>query len=168
MIAADTELADTELFEASPSSLTPELLDALRSVTDPEYPDVSIVALGLVESVIAVDGSVTVGVIPTFSGCPALAMIADDVRLAVETVPHVERCHVDWLPSPVWPTERMRATARATLAREYTVVLRSADGSLRCPVCGSRDVAEQAMAGPTRCRSISWCDDCRNPVEVLR
>ncbi|MEM1334018.1 MAG: 1,2-phenylacetyl-CoA epoxidase subunit PaaD [Actinomycetota bacterium] len=165
---ADVIADDVALPAASTSSLTPELLDALRSVTDPEYPDISIVDLGLVESVVVVDGSVTVGLIPTFSGCPALAMIAADVRLALETVGHVERCVVEWLPSPAWSTARMSATARDALASDYTVVLRGVDGTLRCPICGSRDVRDQSMAGPTRCRSISWCDACRNPVEVMR
>lgn len=167
MIAGDQGVLDAELLNASTSSLTPQLLDALRAVHDPEYPDISIVDLGLVESVIAVDGQVTVGLIPTFSGCPALAMIADDVSVAVESVDHVVSCQVEWLPSPVWTSERMSQTARKQL-ESYTVVLRGRDGSLRCPVCGSSDVTEQSMAGPTRCRSISWCDSCRNPVEVMR
>jgi hypothetical protein len=37
-----------------------------------------------------------------------------------------------------------------------------------CPVCGSSAVADTSDAGPTRCRSLAWCPDCRNPVEVLR
>ena len=146
----------------------PTVLDAIRSVTDPEYPDVSILDLGLVES-IRVDGDrIAIGLIPTFSGCPALTMIADDVKLAVESVPTVSRCRVEWLAAPTWTPDRLTETARAALAEDYTVVLRSRDGSLRCPVCGSRAVRDQSMAGPTRCRSIAWCDDCRNPVEVMR
>ncbi|MEL6892610.1 MAG: 1,2-phenylacetyl-CoA epoxidase subunit PaaD [Actinomycetota bacterium] len=144
------------------------MLEALRSVGDPEYPDVSIVDLGLVETVEVDDDAVRIGLIPTFSGCPALAMIADDVRAAIESVPGVRSVAVDWLAAPVWSTSRMSSAARRALAEEYTVVLRGSDGSLRCPVCGSHDVREQSMAGPTRCRSISWCDDCRNPVEVMR
>ena len=147
-----------------------DVWEALRAVDDPEYPGVSIVDLGLVESVeLAADGSsATVGLIPTFSGCPALTMIADDVRRAVVSLSDVERCDVRWLDSPVWTTDRMSTAARAELATGYTVVLRGADGSLRCPICGSRAVADQSRAGPTRCRSVAWCDDCRNPVEVMR
>ena len=152
-------------------------LDAVRTavatVPDPEYPDVSIVDLGLLESV-AVDsgdaGSVVahVGLIPTFGGCPALTMIAADVRAAVEALPGVDRCDVEWLPGPVWSTDRMSGGARRTLADDYTVVLRRKDGGLRCPVCGSDDVDDQSMAGPTRCRSVAWCSNCRNAVEVMR
>ena len=42
------------------------------------------------------------------------------------------------------------------------------DGGLRCPICGSDAVVDQSLAGPTRCRSVAWCDSCRNPVEVMR
>jgi len=145
---------------------------AIATVTDPEYPDVSIVELGLLESIEidAVNPTITahVGLIPTFGGCPALAMIAADVRHAVEAVDGVGRCIVNWLPRPVWTTKRMTAGARRTLADDYTVVLRRKDGGLRCPVCGGGDVDDQSLAGPTRCRSIAWCNGCRNAVEVMR
>ena len=62
----------------------------------------------------------------------------------------------------------MTGTAQRTLADDYTVVLRRKDGGLLCPVCGSDAVADQSMAGPTRCRSIAWCSGCRNAVEVMR
>lgn len=144
------------------------VLAAVASVNDPEYPDVSIVDLGLLESLTVDDGVARVGLIPTFGGCPALTMIADDVRAAVETVDGVRRGDVTWLPGPVWTTARMTHDATRRLADEYTVVLRGRDGSLRCPVCGSHEVDDQAIVGPTRCRSVAWCASCRNAVEVMR
>jgi len=151
---------------------SPGIVDAVRtalgSVDDPEYPDVSIVDLGLFETLAFDDGVAHVGLIPTFGGCPALAMIESDVRAAVEAVEGVERCEVTWLRSPVWTTDRMTAAARRTLADDYTVVLRGPDGGLRCPVCGGEEVEDRSIAGPTRCRSIAWCPTCRNPVEVMR
>jgi ring-1,2-phenylacetyl-CoA epoxidase subunit PaaD len=141
---------------------------AVAAINDPEYPDVSIVDLGLLES-LHVDGPVAhVGLIPTFSGCPALAMIADDVRRSVESLDAIDRCEVTWLDGPVWDSTRLTAPARTRLADDYTVVLRRKDGSLLCPVCGSDAVVDQSMAGPTRCRSVAWCPSCRNPVEVMR
>ncbi len=153
--------------------LTARVEAALRSVDDPEYPGLSIVDLGLVERVTLADEStadttVVIELVPTFSGCPALHMIADDVRTAVtEEVPDV-RVDIRWLTEPAWTTARMSPLAEARLASEFTVVLRRKDGTLRCPVCGSDTVQDQAMAGPTRCRSVAWCPDCRNPVEVFR
>ncbi len=145
---------------------------AIGSVSDPEYPGVSIAALGMVESIRVTEGddglAVAVGLVPTFSGCPALAMIADDVRAAVEGVPSVDRCTVEWLTTPVWSTDRITVGARGLLRDEFTVVLRRKDGGLRCPVCGSDAVEDRSPAGPTRCRSVAWCTDCRNVVEVMR
>jgi ring-1,2-phenylacetyl-CoA epoxidase subunit PaaD len=149
---------------------------AVAAVNDPEYPDVSIVDLGLLESLSVefvtghdFEGAVAhVGLIPTFSGCPALKMIADDVRRSVESLESIDRCVVSWLAGPVWESSRLTGPAQARLAKDYTVVLRRKDGSLLCPVCGSGAVVDQAMAGPTRCRSVAWCPSCRNPVEVMR
>lgn len=141
---------------------------ALGTVDDPEYPGVSIVELGLVERVEVADCTATIELVPTFSGCPALAMIADDVRTAVQGVDGIDQVDVVWLTAVAWTTGRMSPLAEARLAQEFTVVLRRKNGTLRCPVCGSDTVADQSMAGPTRCRSVAWCPDCRNPVEVFR
>ena len=102
--------------DAAPgSSLRDQVHAAVTSVNDPEYPDVSIVDLGLLESVEIIDGGEAatvahIGLIPTFGGCPALAMIASDVRAAVEAVARIDRCDVEWLAGPVWTTERMTGT----------------------------------------------------------
>jgi ring-1,2-phenylacetyl-CoA epoxidase subunit PaaD len=150
------------------SDLETVVHSALATVDDPEYPGLSIVDLGLVESIDASTPAVRIGLIPTFSGCPALPMIAADVVAAVMACPGVSSCDVEWLPGPVWTNQRLTRAAQSHLAKEFTVVLRTKDGGLRCPVCGSSDVTDQSMAGPTRCRSVAWCNACRNPVEVLR
>lgn len=162
----------TQLIEPAAALLEATVRDAVAAVPDPEYPDVSIIDLGLLESLsVVTDGNGTVarvGLIPTFSGCPALDMIASDVRVSVESLEAVDRCEVTWLAGPVWDSTRLTQVAQTRLADDYTVVLRRKDGSLLCPVCGSDAVADQAMAGPTRCRSVAWCPSCRNPVEVMR
>lgn len=147
---------------------TAAVWEALRHVDDPEYPGLSIVDLGLVESVSTADSHAVVGLIPTFSGCPALRMIGDDVVEAVQSGIAGTTCTVEWLPSPVWSTDRLTDLAWERLASAYTVILRSKSGALRCPVCGSEQVVDQSVAGPTRCRSVAWCESCRNPVEVMR
>ena len=83
--------------------LEAQVHSAVSSVDDPEYPGISIVDLGLLESIhVEPDGSTVIGLIPTFSGCPALAIIADDVVAAVQEVADVSTCTVDWLSSPAW------------------------------------------------------------------
>ncbi len=144
--------------------------DAVASVNDPEYPDVSIVDLGLLVSIDVDEAnrSATVDLVPTFTGCPALAMIAGDVEAAVLTVEGIDSASVSWRRDVVWDTDRMSFAAKRRLATDYTVTLRRKDGTLRCPVCGSDAVTDQSIAGPSRCRSVAWCPSCRNPVEVMR
>ena len=78
-------------------SLVRLVTDAVASVHDPEYPDVSIADLGLVESItVSESGDVAaIGLIPTFSGCPALDMIATDVEAAVLALTEVQQCTVE-------------------------------------------------------------------------
>lgn len=170
-----TALTSTALDSTAVDStaLDSTVLEAVASITDPEYPDISIADLGLVENITvehseAQGSRAIVGLIPTFSGCPALAMIADDVRVAVEALEEIDTCTVEWLKSPVWSTDRVSLSARSSLNLDYTVTLRRKDGTLRCPACGSDSVTDQSAAGPTRCRSIAWCPSCRNVVEVMR
>ncbi len=168
--SASTVTATTDSARATPVNLD-MVWAALSTVDDPEYPGLSIVDLGLVEQVETTQGpdgsGVTIGLVPTFSGCPALHMIAADVIAAVANATGLAT-RVEWLSDPVWTTARMSPLAEQRLANEFTVVLRRKDGTLRCPVCGHDAVQDQSMAGPTRCRSIAWCPDCRNPIEVFR
>lgn len=143
------------------------VLRAISSVDDPEYPGVSIVDLGLLESVEVNGAMVRVGLIPTFSGCPALRMIADDVQHAVEGVPGINEVEVMWLRSPVWGVERMNQQTRSQLAREFTVAVRIGNKAPSCPLCGA-DTTEQSMFGPSRCRSVNRCTACGETVEVMR
>lgn len=144
------------------------VLDALRTIDDPEYPGVSIVDLGLVERVVVDEaGLVHVGLIPTFSGCPALAVIADDVRKTLMELPSIHIAEVEWLTNPAWSVDRVSGRAREILATEFTVAVENAEGRARCPRCGG-PTTEQSMFGPSRCRAVHTCDSCAETVEVMR
>jgi ring-1,2-phenylacetyl-CoA epoxidase subunit PaaD len=150
-------------------SLASEVRRAVAAVTDPEYPDLTIVQLGMLEAVRdGGDGRVEVDLIPTVLGCPALREIEADVVAAASAVPGVRGVEVRFLAQPAWTADRVAPEARDRLAREYTISIRAVDGSTICPVCGGRNVEERSAFGPTVCRSVAWCPDCRNPVEVLR
>ena len=141
---------------------------AVASVDDPEYPGVSIVDLGLLERLtILPDGRVEVGLIPTFSGCPALAVIAGDVAAAVDAVPGVTGADVRWLASPVWTTQRISDDARVELGRSFTVAVTIGGRQARCPRCGG-PTEERSMFGPSRCRAVHRCTACNETVEVVR
>lgn len=144
------------------------VMGALRGVDDPEYPGVSIVDLGLVEAVRVEGGRVEVDLIPTFSGCPALKMIADDVRASVGAVDTVEDVDVRFVPTPVWTPERIAPTARRAIAEQFTVAVASIGRPTPCPRCGAVALVEESMFGPVRCRSIHRCRSCGERVEVVR
>lgn len=143
------------------------VIAAIASIDDPEYPGVSIVDLGLFESVDVADGIVSIELVPTFSGCPALAMIASDVSQAVEAVSGVHAASVTWRLSPPWTTDRVTDIGRAALAREFTVSIRLGDRMPECPICGAA-TTENSMFGPSRCRAVSTCDGCGETVEMMR
>ncbi|WP_411698580.1 iron-sulfur cluster assembly protein [Conyzicola sp.] len=150
---------------------TAELSDAVHAavagVDDPEMPGVSIVELGLLETLhVGADGQVRVGLIPTFSGCPALATIAADVRAAVSRVDGVSAVEVAFLATPVWSVDRISAAAEARLGAGLGIAVERS-GAARCPRCGA-PTDERSMFGPTRCRAVHGCPSCGEVVEVMR
>ena len=148
-------------------ALTVAVRAAIAEVDDPEMPGISIVELGLLELLdCTADGVVTVGLIPTFSGCPALGVIADDVRRAVSSVDGVSTVHVEFLRAPAWTIERVSTRAERALAERLGVSVERA-GISACPRCGST-TEQRALFGPTRCRSIHVCPACSEAVEVMR
>jgi ring-1,2-phenylacetyl-CoA epoxidase subunit PaaD len=138
----------------------------VSAVDDPELPGVSIVELGLLERLVVDDGAVTIGLIPTFSGCPALSVIAERVEEAAVTVEGVRTVAVTFLDSPAWSVERISGAARERLAAGLTIAVER-DGRASCPRCGAETV-EQSMFGPTRCRAVHRCPGCGEVVEVMR
>ena len=139
---------------------------AVSAVDDPELPGVSIVELGLLERLVVDDGAVTIGLIPTFSGCPALSVIAERVEEAAVAVEGVRTVAVTFLDSPAWSVERISGAARERLAAGLTIAVER-DGRASCPRCGAETV-EQSMFGPTRCRAVHRCPGCGEVVEVMR
>lgn len=140
---------------------------AVATVDDPEYPGVSIVDLGLLEHVEVTETGVRVSLIPTFSGCPALDAIRNDVEAAVTALDGAGQVDVEFILSPVWSPARLSAEALALLADEFTVAVALPGRTVACPRCSST-TSEVSAFGPTRCRSVSRCDSCGEVVEVMR
>jgi ring-1,2-phenylacetyl-CoA epoxidase subunit PaaD len=151
---------------------------ALEEVADPEIPAVSVVDMGMIESVEVNGGRVRVVVVPTFTGCPAVPIIERDVRAAVANVEGVDSVSVELSFAPPWTTDRVTERGRLRL-REFGLappegkgpVLVSEIGlpsSARCPFCGSRETRAESAFGPTPCRAVYYCDACRNPFEQFK
>lgn len=138
---------------------------ALRAVEDPELP-VSIVDLGMVRAVTVRTGSALVELVPTFLACPALWLVEAEVREQAMRVPGVAQCEVTWLPGG-WSGADVTDAGRAALAA-VGLVVPDGEGAVRCPFCGSADVAATSAFGSAVCRSAAFCQNCRTPVEVLK
>lgn len=150
------------------SHLELQIHEAIGRVDDPEYPGISIVDLGLLENIfISEDDAVVVGLIPTFGGCPALSMIADEVSESVAKVDGVGSVEVRWLKTPIWDITRVSADARALLASEFTVAVKIGAKPPACPLCGA-PTRQLSMFVPSRCRAINRCDSCAETIEVMR
>jgi len=155
----------------------PELWAALEQVPDPEIPVLSVVDLGVVRD-IRHDGSrYVVDVSPTYTGCPALDMMSDSVRQALEQFTG-ERVHIEHVLSPPWTTDWMSADAREKL-RAYGIAppvgktqdKRSLFGpkpDVPCPRCASEETELQSNFGSTACKSIYFCPKCSEPFEHFK
>jgi ring-1,2-phenylacetyl-CoA epoxidase subunit PaaD len=140
---------------------------ALHDVHDPEIPTVSVVDLGVVGDVQTAPGRVRVELLPTFTGCPALEVMRASVeeRLA----DFADDVAVEISFSPAWTTDRITETGRLQL-RSAGFAPPSDDESeaATCPFCGSRNTSLDNAFGPTLCRAIYHCNDCRQPFEQFK
>ena len=140
---------------------------ALAEVIDPELPMVSIVDLGMVGEV-ALDpmtGEIEVELLPTFVGCPAIGLIQAAVadRLAMFGVD----ARVDTTFRIPWTSDRITPAGRHALAGAGIAGPSSPD-AVGCPYCASARVVMDSAFGPTQCRSLYYCRDCRQPFEAIK
>jgi ring-1,2-phenylacetyl-CoA epoxidase subunit PaaD len=162
------------------TTLTREAVwEALAEVPDPEIPIVSVVDLGLVHAVELDRERLRVELLPTFVGCPALELIRRSVaeRLA-GMAPRVE---VEMTFAVPWTSDRITADGRRKLRESgfappgpapaddrplfATIAVRP---RTTCPWCGASDTTMENVFGPTLCRSIYWCNRCRQPFEQFK
>ena len=144
-----------------------DVLDALRTVHDPEYPGVSVVDMGMIVAAEVTDGRVEVELITTFSGCPALDVISSEIATAVGALDGITDVVVR-RSAEAWDTSRLNEHARAVMARDFTVSVAVPGKPTECPRCGAAALVEQSPFGPARCRAVHRCAACREVVEVLR
>jgi ring-1,2-phenylacetyl-CoA epoxidase subunit PaaD len=145
----------------------PQVWDALDEIPDPEIPVVSLVDLGVIRSVDVQNGHVRIEFTPTFLGCPALEFMK---RAIEEKVPgaEVQVIHDDsWSTDKITPAgrEKLRAAGFAPPAPRLVQLQSQVH---RCPYCGSTDTRLENIFGPTPCRSLRYCESCRQPFEQFK
>jgi ring-1,2-phenylacetyl-CoA epoxidase subunit PaaD len=144
---------------------------AFEQIPDPEIPVVSLVDLGVIRSVDVRDGHVHVEFTPTFLGCPALELMKRSLEETVRALgaePDVEVVNDD-----SWGTDKITAAGREKLraagfAPPAPRLVQLQAQVHKCPYCGSTDTALENLFGPTPCRSIRYCNGCRQPFEQFK
>ncbi|HEY6016508.1 MAG TPA: 1,2-phenylacetyl-CoA epoxidase subunit PaaD [Gaiellaceae bacterium] len=154
-----------------------QVWDALAEIPDPEIPVVSLVELGVVREV-EVDGDrVRVEFTPTFLGCPALETMCAQMAAAIEHLgadPEIEVVTDDsWSTDKITPAgrEKLREAGFAPPApREATApkLVQLQSKVFRCPYCNSTETRLENIFGPTPCRSLRYCENCRQPFEQFK
>jgi ring-1,2-phenylacetyl-CoA epoxidase subunit PaaD len=150
---------------------------AAEAVVDPEIPVLTIADLGVLRDVrLAEGGKVEVMVTPTYSGCPAMNMIAFEVETAVERA-GLGRPKVTTVLHPAWTTDWLTEAGREKL-RAYGIAPPEGRASGRralfgeehvaCPHCGSRDTERLAEFGSTACKALWRCRACREPFDYFK
>ncbi len=152
----------------------------LEQVPDPEIPVISVVDLGIVRDVAWIDESCVITITPTYSGCPAMTVIRDEIErvLAAQGIGHVS---VRTRLAPAWTTDWMSARGKASLSGygiappaqqviDISGISRKASPALvvACPHCGSRHTRLVSQFGSTACKALYRCGDCKEPFDYFK
>jgi len=154
-----------------------QVWEGLAEIPDPEIPVISLIDLGVVKDVQVEGDNVRVEFTPTFLGCPALEVMRDAMAKKVRELggePHVQVVLDDsWSTDKITPEghEKLRASGfappspRAAQPLQLVELQRS---GFRCPYCNSTDTKLENLFGPTPCRSVRYCNACRQPFEQFK
>lgn len=155
-----------------------DLWQIAARVNDPEIPVLSIADLGILRAVEAAGNRVKVTITPTYSGCPAMDAIRDDLISEFRKEGLVVQ--VELVLAPAWTTDWMSESGKAKLG-EYGIAPptgRSGVGSqsgpvrlslaVKCPQCNSLNTRELTRFGSTSCKALYQCQDCREPFDYFK
>ncbi len=175
---------DTMTAHADHAAIPAQIWRWLHEVPDPEIPVISIVDLGIVREVrMAGDGACDITITPTYSGCPAMQVIADAIRAALQAQ-GIATVRLHNQLSPAWTTDWMSDAGKAAL-RGYGIappaqqaidisrlrIGRRAAGAtpvVACPLCGAEHTALTSQFGSTPCKALYQCLDCREPFDYFK
>lgn len=153
--------------------------DIAATVCDPEIPVLTIEDLGILRDVQVTDNRVTVTITPTYSGCPAMDAIRDDVKAAFAKEGYAD-VTVDLVLAPAWTTDWMTEAGKAKL-REYGIAPPTGKSdaarhagpirlqmAVKCPQCASLHTKELTRFGSTSCKALYVCQDCKEPFDYFK
>ena len=146
----------------------------LETVTDPEVPVLTIIDLGIVRDVKINDGEAEIIITPTYTGCPAMDMIAMNIKLAlIENGYH--KIKITSVLAPAWTTDWMSEDGKRKL-KEYGIAPphsitqsdESSDRVIECPQCNSTNTKLISEFGSTACKALYQCNDCKEPFDYFK
>ena len=168
-----------------------QILEALHDVKDPEIPKLSVVDLGVITNVEiskilvpnlpignAQEGTnVLVTMTPTFAGCPALTVMKEDIKTRLESIPEIETVEVNVSFDKQWSSDMISEEGRRVLKESgfapphvlgNELVQIEILKDVECPLCGSKNTELRNSFGPTLCRAIHYCNNCRQAFEQFK
>lgn len=162
------------------SAATQQIYEWLSSVTDPEVPVLTLLDLGIVRDVVVKEENgvkeATVTITPTYSGCPAMDVIGINIRMALMSR-GFKKVNIEMQLSPAWTTDWISEEGKRKLL-EYGIAppVRKSNNHLglfesdvvACPRCESENTELVSQFGPTSCKSLYRCLDCKEPFEHFK
>lgn len=169
--------------------VTPRVVDArtqrvwaaLRGIQDPEIPAISVVDLGVIGEVDVTEERVRVDLLPTFVGCPAIGVMEAQITERLRSLAVAPQVEVRVVFDPPWTSDRISPEGRERLRQSGFAPPAPLAGAgmagldelavlpiAECPYCGSRNTTLDNAFGPTLCRAIYHCADCRQPFEQFK
>jgi ring-1,2-phenylacetyl-CoA epoxidase subunit PaaD len=154
-----------------------QVWEALDEIPDPEIPVISLVDLGVIKDVAVEHGRVRIDFTPTFLGCPARETMERTMRERIEALGAEAEVRV--VLDDSWSTDRITPVGREKLrvagfapptprSAGAVTLVQLERGPHRCPWCGSTDTRLDNIFGPTPCRSLRYCNACRQPFEQFK
>ncbi len=159
---------------ADDNDIKQRVLDVLQEVKDPEIPAVSILEIGMVREVAVIKGNVKVVITPTYSGCPAMIWINNEIRNRLETE-GFRNILIETQLSPAWTTDWMSDETKRKLKvsgiappQNKTYDMDTSDlfniikipSAITCPFCDSENTKIVSEFGSTACKSLHYCHSC--------
>ena len=154
--------------------------DLLQTIPDPEVPAISIVELGVVRAIELINkNSITIKITPTYSGCPALKRMEDDVheKLLAHGFTNIK---IEIIYKPAWTTDWLTDSTKQKLKEygiapppkltfEHLIPLgKQTNQPLACPFCDSTNTKLTSQFGSTACKALYFCNNCHQPFEHFK
>lgn len=153
-----------------------ELIPILEEVADPEIPVLTVLDLGVIREALIRDGKVMIKLTPTYSGCPAMDVIGDDLKAAFKK--QGMQAEVELVLAPAWSTDwiseegkrKMEAYGIAAPLEETAdkEVLLGNARLVKCTNCGSTNTRLVSQFGSTACKALFQCEDCLEPFDYFK